>query len=475
MDGDPQAPRRAESAAVSVAAPLPPAAMSERTRELLEAPIARTLVRLAWPNLLVMLMQSAVGLIETYFVGWLGTDAIAGVAIVFPALMLMQMMSAGAIGGGISAAIARALGGGRRDDADALVMQALLIAVVLGGGFTAGALVFGPALYRALGGVGGSLAAALAYSDTLFAGMLLLWLLNTLASVLRGTGNMAVPSAVISGGAVLLVPLSPLLIFGGGPLPGLGIAGAAVAVLVYYAAGSLVLALYITSGRSVVRFRLWHLRPRPALLSDILKVGGIAALNTVQTNFTVAVITSLIGTAGPTAIAGYGIGSRLEYLLIPLVFGLGAPLVALVGTNIGGGRIGRAQRAAWIGAAVAFVMTEAIGLAAATWPEAWIGLFSADPAVHATGALYLHWVGPTFGAFGFGMALYFASQGAGRMLFPFLGGLVRLVIAAFGGWLLFRGFGAGPTGLFVMIALGLVAFGAVNASAVAAGAWRHGR
>src|SRR5713101_2878242 len=97
-----------------------------RTRLLLEAPIAGTLLRLATPNVLVMVVQAAVGLIETYFIGQLGTDALAGVALVFPLVMLMQMMSAGAMGGGISAAIARALGAGRRTDADALAVHALV-------------------------------------------------------------------------------------------------------------------------------------------------------------------------------------------------------------------------------------------------------------------------------------------------------------------------------------------------------------
>ena len=88
-----------------------------RTRALLDGPIVATLLRLAAPNVLVMMVQASVGLIETYFIGWLGTDALAGVALVFPAVMLMQMMSAGAMGGGISSAVARALGGGRRGDA----------------------------------------------------------------------------------------------------------------------------------------------------------------------------------------------------------------------------------------------------------------------------------------------------------------------------------------------------------------------
>src|SRR5579864_9236881 len=156
-----------------------------RTRVLLEAPIARTLLRLAAPNMLVMLAQTAVGLVETYFVGKLGTAALAGVALVFPLVMLMQMMSAGAMGGGISSAIARALGAGRRADADALALHALVIALVFGGSFTVALLAGGPALYAAMGGSGAALAAALTYSNVVFVGAILVWLFNSLANVIR--------------------------------------------------------------------------------------------------------------------------------------------------------------------------------------------------------------------------------------------------------------------------------------------------
>src|SRR5438105_10402013 len=146
------------------------AEMDPRTRRLLEAPILPTLLRLGAPNVLVMVAQASVGLIETYFVGKLGTDALAGVALVFPVVMLMQMMSAGAVGGGISSAIARALGGGRRADADALALHALAIALIFGLGFTLAVLGGGRWLYAALGGTGASLAAALTYSDVVFSG-----------------------------------------------------------------------------------------------------------------------------------------------------------------------------------------------------------------------------------------------------------------------------------------------------------------
>jgi putative MATE family efflux protein len=444
--------------------------MDPRTRLLLEAPITPTLLRLAAPNVLVMVAQASIGLIETYFIGRLGTDALAGVALVFPVFMLMQMMSAGAMGGGISSAIARALGGGRRTDADALALHALAIALLFGLAFMLAVLGGGRWLYTRMGGPGPALDAALTYSNVVFSGAILVWVFNSLANVIRGTGNMAVPAVVTCAGTVLVIPLSPCLIFGWGPFPELGIAGGAVALLAFYAAGSAVLAAYLWSGHSVVRPALGGAGFRWPLFGDILRVGAVAALVTITTNLTIAIATGYAGQFGSAAIAGYGTGSRLEYLLIPLVFGLGGPLVAMVGTNIGAGRRERALRATWTGAAIAAGLTEMIGLWAALFPETWLRLFDHDPAMLAAGSSYLHVVGPVYGVFGLGMALYFASQGAGKLLWPLLANLVRLAIAAAGGFLALRWSGE-LSYVFVALAAALAAFGLINAVAVASGAW----
>jgi putative MATE family efflux protein len=441
-----------------------------RTRALIEGPIVPTLTRLAAPNVLVMLAQTSVGLVETYFVGKLGTDALAGVALVFPVVMLMQMMSAGAMGGGMSSAIARALGSGRRADADALALHALIIGLGFGLAFTIAVLLGGNTLYAAMGGAGGSLVAANTYSSVIFCGAVLVWLFNSLANVIRGTGNMAVPALVTCAGVVVLIPLSPFLIFGWGPFPKLGVAGGAVAVLFYYAAGSAAFAYYLRSGRSVVSLRLGGVRVRWPMFADILRVGAVAALITVGTNLTIAIATALVGALGPAAIAGYGVGTRLEYLLIPLVFGLGGPLVAMVGTNIGAHRPERALRVAWIGAGIAAALCELIGLAAAIMPHAWLSLFDTAPEMIDAGTRYLQVVGPAYGLFGLGMALYFASQGAGRLLWPLIANFSRLVIAALGGYSALRLSGS-LTGVFVALAVALCVFGLINAAAIAGGSW----
>jgi Na+-driven multidrug efflux pump len=252
-------------------------------------------------------------------------------------------------------------------------------------------------------------------------------------------------------------------------VPALGIAGGGVAVVVTTALTAAVLAWYILSGRCVVKLR--RARLEAPLFADILRVGGVGAISTLQTTLTVALTTALVGAhGGPDAVAGYGTGARLEYLLIPLVFGLGAPMVALVGTNIGAGQRERALRIALTGGALAFAISETVGLVAAIWPQAWLGLFGHDPQMLETGAAYLRVVGPTYGFFGLGLSLYFASQGAGRLAWPLIGGMLRLLIAVGGGWL-----AASLTGslawAFAVLALALVVYGVTIVSAVASGTW----
>jgi MATE family, multidrug efflux pump len=448
--------------------------LDPRTKILLTAPLVPTLVRLAVPNVVMTVVQASTGLIETYFIGKLGTDALAGVTLVFPGVMLMQMMSAGAMGGGVSSAIARALGAGRREDADATILHALLIAAGFAAFFMVAMLAFGPALYAALGGRGASLAAALSYSNIVFAGVILIWLFNTLANIIRGTGNTFVPAVVTIFGAALLVPLSAALILGLGPLPALGVAGGATAILCYYGAGSLAFIYYLWSGRAVVTPRLRETRMRWPLFRDILRIGLLASLSAIMTNVTIALTTGVVGAFGAAAIAGYGIGTRLEYLLIPLAFGFGAPLVALVGTNIGAGNRDRALQAAWLGGWICFALTEAIGLAAALFPAAWLSLFDRDPAMIAAGSAYLRVVGPFYGFFGLGMALYFASQGAGALQWPVLAGFSRMVIAVGGGLLLLRWVG-NLMAVYAALAAGLAAFGLIISFKIWRGAWFSGQ
>jgi len=441
-----------------------------RTHRLLHGPIAATLLWLAVPNVLVMVSQGSAGLVETYFVGQLGTDALAGMALVFPVFMLMQMVSAGAIGGGIASSIARAMGAGRHEDAAALVRQALGVAAILGLACTVLMLLAGRRLYAAMGGEGAVLEAALAYSNVAFGSAVFVWLFNALAASLRGAGNMAVPAYVTVGGLALLLPLSPLLIFGGGPVPAFGIAGGALALLAYYAAGFGVLLGYLHRQGTLPLRSLLRFQPDLPLARQILGLGALSAVGTLCTNLSLMLATGFMAHYGVAALAGYGTAARLEYLLVPLVFGFGAPLVAMVGTCVGAGQRERALRAAWVGAGMVFVLTETVGLLAALFPRPWLMLFTSDPQALEAGAGYLRVVAPFYGLFGIGLVLHFASQGAGRLHWPVLGHFARVVVVAAGGWLALR-WAAGPAALYAVQALGLAVYGVVIAWSVDGGAW----
>src|SRR5690242_12063403 len=181
--------------ALAPASVVVPAAPRKRARpDLLRGPIAATMLRLALQTVAVLVVQTLVGVAETYFVSFLGTEALAGVALVFPVLMLMQMMANGGIGGGVAAAMARAMGAGRRADANALVLHALVLGTALGLVFMLGALAGGPAFYRALGGEGAALQVALDYSNAIFLGAVPLWITALLAAALRGAGNVRAPA-----------------------------------------------------------------------------------------------------------------------------------------------------------------------------------------------------------------------------------------------------------------------------------------
>jgi putative MATE family efflux protein len=448
---------------------------SGRAREaMLTGPILSTLLRLALPTMVVLLAQTAVNIAEAYYVGFLGTDALAGVALVFPVFMLMTMMSNGGLGSGVASAVARAVGAGRKHDADALVFHALILAVIFGALFTLGTIRGGPALYRALGGQNQALDAALKYSNYLFAGAIPVWIVNLQAAALRGSGNVRVPATVTLVGAMVLIPASPILIFGFGPIPRLGIGGAGIAFAVYYGAAMLVLLRYMASGRSSLTVRFVPLQRR--LFADILKVGIPTAFNTVLTNLTVILVTGAVGLFGTKALAAYGIASRLDYVMIPILFGVCTAVLTMVGVNIGAGQIARARKIAWISSLVGLALTGTIGLLVAVFPMLWLHLFSHDPDVLSTGATYLRIVAPAYGALGFGFVIAFAAQGVGHVLWPFVAVAARLLLAAGFGWIAVGYFGGRIATLALMVAASLVVYAAICAVAMISGAvWRSDR
>src|SRR3954452_11527205 len=327
--------------------PLLPIAAPARN-SLLDGPILRTLLRLAWPNVVALSAGVCVVVAETSYIGRLGVESLAAMALVFPFVILTMTMSGGAMGGGVSSAIARALGAGDVARASMLASHAVLIGVTFGLTFTLLMFLFGPALLQLLGGRGNVLAQAVGYIQIFFGGVVIAWLMNTLTGILRGTGNMKLPSLIVLGSALCQIVLGGTLGLGLGPVPQFGMRGVAAGSLIAYSLSAAVMAWYILSGRARIGFVIKGLRIRRGMFFDILKVGSVSCFSPLQSVLTVTIFTRMLARFGTEVLAGYGIGARLEFMLTSIEFALGIASVPMVGMAIGAGQVARARRIALV-------------------------------------------------------------------------------------------------------------------------------
>ena len=263
---------------MTIEAPLDAPTVRVPENSLLTSPILPTLLRLALPNTVAMFGSTLVAVAETSYIGRLGTEPLAAIALVFPFAMLTQMMSAGAMGGGVSSAISRALGAGNRDRAASLALHAVMIGGCAGLFFTAVMLLLGRQFFELLGGRGHVLEEAQNYSEVLFSGAIAIWLVNTLASVLRGTGDMRLPSVTLIVAALIQIVVGGTLGLGLFGAPQFGMRGVAAGQLTAFALAAIFLAWVLASGRSRLKLNFAAFTFERGMFSDILKVGAIACL-----------------------------------------------------------------------------------------------------------------------------------------------------------------------------------------------------
>ena len=432
--------------------------LSSRTQRILEAPVLLLLLSLAAPNIGEAAARITFLTADALFVSWLGSDALAGVAVVFPLFLILQTATASGIGSGVSSAIGRALGAGEHARATSLAGVAVAIALIGAGLTTALLLIAGSHLYAAMGLAGRPLEMAILYGGVLFGGAGFVWLMNLLANVSRGAGNMMVPAFAIAIGEAFHLALSPALIVGWGPFPALGIMGAALAALSAYAVGATVLGLHLASRQALVRLRLGTIRFRRGEAVAILSVGALSAASATLFQITTFFVAGLLSALGSSAVAAYGAANRLELLQYPITFAFGSAVITMVATAAGARDVDRVRRVAWTGAAVAAT----IGLlftAVALFGGRWMALFTADPAIRDMGALYLLCQAAVFPFTGAGLACYFACLGIGFVSGPFVLATVRLILIVGGCWLALSLTG-NAMAAFAAIALGIAFFGA---------------
>lgn len=443
-----------------------------RRQRLLVNPILPTLLSIAWPTMVQMLMYSAVLLLETWFIGKLGVVALAGASLVSPANFLMQAMAAGGFGGAVTATIAKAAGNGDKAKVQSLAMHAILIGLACGFVFIVLMVFCGPWFYRLLGGSGAALDAAVEYSNALFLASPLVWLVVIFAAVLRGLGIVKLQAVITVVSSVILLPLSPALIFGVGPIPALGIQGAAIAVICYYALVATLYFVYFASSRSALKLQWRRIRLTREDFTAIFRLGGISSLLAIQSHITALIITGFAGSFGTVVLAGFGAAIRLQQVVEPIIFSLGTATVVMVATCVGAGAVERARRVAVTAAVVVAAFCGLVGGLTALFPNSWMELFSHDKEVIAAGALYLRTMGPFYWCVGLGFVLYYCSQGIGRMAWSYAGSVLRLSIVAIAGTISLHVLHGDAAMLYKVVVAAMVISCAVTMFGVAGSDWQ---
>ena len=446
--------------------------MDNRTQEFLTQPVMPLLIRMSAPNTVAFFIQSIVVLTEVWFISKLGTNSLAAVALAFPLLMITQTMSGGALGGAITSAIARSMGANDIDKAERLIWHSVVIS--LGGAFTflLFFLLFGEQLLFLLGGRGDILEESYTYCSYLFLGGLILWLSGSMSAVLRGMGNMRFPATLMICTSFLQVFLSGGFILGWYGFPQIGVPGAAIATLISAFVMVIIIFLKLKSKSIPVKLRLKQLILSKDLFNNIFEVAIPASVSPLLTVGTILVLTGLVGTFGTEALAGYGIGSRVEFLMIPLIFGIGTAMTSIVGANIGAKNIIRAETVGIYGGTSAGVVSIFIGLTLALFPDAWIQFFTDDMKAFEVTKLYIQIVGPFYIFQGIGLSLYFASQGANAMKWPTIATIARFLIASIGGGISVHWLGFGIGSIFISSAIAMMIFGTMIFVSIKKGAWR---
>jgi Na+-driven multidrug efflux pump len=281
---------------------------------------------------------------------------------------------------------------------------------------------------------------------------------------------MRLPSATLIGAALVQIVVGGTFGLGLFGVPQFGMRGVAAGQLTAFSLGAIFLLWYLVSGRSRLTLNFSAFTFQRGMFVDILKVGAVSCLSPLQSVLTILIFTKILASFGTVTLAGYGMGSRLEFLLIPIAFAFGVASVPMVGMAIGAGMVSRARRVAWTAAAAAGLSVGLVGLVVAIKPALWVSLFTTDPGVTSAAYSYFAWAGPGFGFFGMGTCLYFASQGAAKVIGPVLASTIRLATVGIGGWWL-ASIDAPAWTLFALVGGAMVVFGLSTAASIRLTRW----
>lgn len=441
-----------------------------------EGSILRSLVMLALPIVFTNVLQTAYQLTDTFWVGRLGGEAVAAVSVSFP-LMFLMISIGGGLGVAGSVLVAQYTGAGNSERVNHVAAQTLLMVLVASLLLSLIGYQLSPHVLRLMGVETAILHDATRYLQVTFLGMVFTFGFFMYQSIMRGIGEVRVPVYIVLSTVFLNLLLDPLFIFGWGPIPAEGVAGAAYATVGTQAMAVIIGMATLLGGHYGIRLELRNFVPDWTLMRRVVRLGLPASIEQSTRALGLTVMTFLVTSFGTLTIASYGIGTRiLSFVIIPAI-GISMATGTLVAQNIGAGNTRRAGAIAWMSAGISFVVLELVGVLCFLFAEPLVRFFvPSAPGVIAGGAQFLHVMALTFGFIGLQQALSGAFRGSGNTLNTMILAMVSLWVFQFPlAYVLSKHTDLGAVGLWWAFPSANVIIACITALWFLQGNWRHTR
>ncbi len=403
----------------------------KKYNNLTEGSILKSLIALSVPIIFANILQTAYQLTDTFWVGRLGTVAVAAVSISFPIIFLII-----SLGGGLAMAgtilVAQYKGKEDKKAVDHITSQTLLMVVLISVILAAIGYVLSPFFISLMGAETNVFSNAVSYMKISFIGMIFMFTYMVFQSLMRGVGDVKTPMYIVLGTVLLNLILDPLFIFGYSFIPAFGVAGAAVATIGTQGLAAIMGIALLLKGKHKIQLHLSDLRPDWILIKKMFKIGFPASIEQSTRALGMTVMTFLVATFGTLTLAAYGIGSRvLSFIIIPAL-GLSMATSTLVGQNIGAGKIERAEKITKLSALIGFIILTIVGIIMFLFAKQISAIFiPGELETIRSSALFIKIMALTFGFIGIQMSLNGLFRGSGNTMISMILSIVSLWVLRF--------------------------------------------
>ena len=429
----------------------------------------RSIMYLSLPMVATFLLQDAFNLVDMFFVGKLGSDALASVSMagVILGLIITAVMG---LSFGTIALVSRYAGEGNIDKADNVVMQSFLLGLILTVIVSVTGWIFTPDMLELLGASEDVVAQGTSYLRIMFGGSITIFLTVLFFSALRGAGDPITPMVILIISTILNIILDPIMIFGLFGFPELGVAGSAAATIIARTVALLMIFYVMVSKRSVVKLGSLHIDL--GTIWKIIKIGAPGSIRFIIIHISSLVLIIIVSSFGTAAIAAYGVGTRLNMVVMNMVSGFGTAASILIGQNLGAGNHDRAEKSGWLSAGISVAIMAPISVLFFLFADEIISIFNAESEVVRIGSQLIRIIAPSFIFLGLNITLNSALNGAGDTIHPMLFSsismlILRVPIAAY----LAQSFGI--TGVWISWALTTVVHAILSIAWFKIGRWKR--